>query len=128
MIERRINTKSRNFILEESNRIPYSDFILRYKTKSLYGMQNTLKRYKKRLLKEAFRKATKDDIEIVPYSLRINRKTEKIIFIYQDFDGNVDTNPLIDLVKKDLPSLYRKYNSMFDRYEKECQKLENMIS
>ena len=103
---------------------------LDYKTREMSKLGNRIHRYKRRLLKEAFRKAANAKINVVlpKDHLFLYESDDSKIFLRKDYDKNIDIDPLLNLVKDDFPSLYRRYYSAVQKYEKECQVLENMLA
>lgn len=69
---------------------------------------NRALRYEKRLLRAAFEKAKQDNIPSAFYTVRVVREHDPAIYLYAR-DDRVDISPLLNLVRDDLPSLYRKY-------------------
>lgn len=77
-------------------------------------------RYERRLLREAFLKAEREGITIAKYRrFRIVRPNDPTCYIYIDGEGNVDRTNVLELVRADLPSLYRKY----EKARNDCERI-----
>jgi len=108
----------------------YSEFgyadKLKYKAREVNTLRNRVQRYKKKLLKEAFTIAKEKGIEI--YLNNIENITSSVIILKKDQEGNINTDPIIELSRKNLPSLYRRYHESKTRFDQEYTKLEDMVA
>ncbi len=94
-------------------------------SKIVFKNLNRIKKYRKRLLKEALLYAKQNNImlRIVPSDSQIP-EDENVVNVYQVKEG-VCVEDLLELVKWSYPSLYRKYERAHEMYEKEKNKMEN---
>ena len=85
-------------------------------------------KYKKRLLKEAFKKAKDDGLDTVIYDLIPSDKIKNsTILLHQNYTKNVDITPLLNLIKDNYPSLHSKYQKTLDKYQTELENLKKQL-
>jgi len=99
-----------------------------YKSREVNRLRNRIQRYKHRLLKETFTKARDKDIKIIEYELiLLDEIDDSCILIHKDYNGNVDIEPILNLVKQEFSSLYRRYHESIKRFDIEYDRLEEMV-
>lgn len=69
---------------------------------------NRMQRYEKRLLREAFEKAKREDRSCTLYDFRVVKPDDRTLYLHASRDM-VDITSLLGLVRDDFPALYRKY-------------------
>ena len=84
---------------------------LKNKIDEIYTLKNKIDRYSKRLIFEGFNIASKNSLEI------------KLKQVSKDY---FDTEPLINLTQKKFSSLFRKYNSLKNKYFENLKELKEM--
>jgi len=94
-------------------------------SKKVFKNLNRIKKYRKRLLKEALSYAKQNNIllKILPCDSKIP-KDKNVVNLYQ-VKENVCVEDLLELVKPFYPSLYRKYVNAQEAYQKEKNKMKN---
>ena len=101
---------------------------LKHKTEELYRLKHRIKRYKRRLIKEGFRKSRERGLDVVLYDFLPHEKiNDSTVLVHRDHESNMDINQLIEIAKDSLPSLYRRYHSLMQMYETKCSQLEEEV-
>lgn len=89
------------------------DSIIKDKFDETYKQKNKIKRYKTRLLKEGFKIG----------------KEQNISFILRKIDEeHIEAISIIQLAKNSIPSLYRRFFDLINRYNLNVKELKNLIN
>lgn len=101
---------------------------IKYKSREISKLRNRVERYKSRLLREAFEAAKRERIKVlIGNSSDLYHVHGSTILICEDHKDNVDITSMISLAKDSLPSLYRRYNESLNKFNKEYDRLEEMV-
>jgi hypothetical protein len=98
--------------MEQEDNIELNKTNLSRKTRELYKLQNKIKKYENRLIKEGLK-------IIDGFSLKIK--------VYESSDEYVDINPIIERAQIKYPSLYSKYKFLKKKNPDKLSGLEVLV-